>query len=166
MHVQIGSLGMPVCFALIQAGAAKKCFFTQGPRYQLQPHRHILVIKAAAHAHAGQAGEVAAQREDVGFIHFEGRRLFTHSTGDGGRGWVRKGVEGRSARECYGGTVHLALGICNNEGRVGSLPDFFVVQSALGWGYPIVLPAGVTLTGGGHFGAMSMLFAEDKQNIG
>ena len=76
---------------------------------------------------------------------------------------VQTGLEGRIATEFYGGTVHLALGIFNNEGRVGSLPDFFVVQSALGWGYPIVLPAGVTLTGGGHFGAMSMLFAEDKQ---
>ena len=76
---------------------------------------------------------------------------------------IQPGLEGRIATEFYGGTVQLALGVFNNEARVGSLPNFFTVQSALGWGYPIVLPAGVSLTGGGHLGAMSMLFMEDAQ---
>ena len=75
---------------------------------------------------------------------------------------VQPGLEGRVATEFYGGTVHVALGVFNNEGRGGNLPDFLVVQSTLGWGYPVIIPAGVTLTGGGHFGAMSMLFMEDE----
>ncbi|MCH7639241.1 MAG: hypothetical protein IH855_07240 [Bacteroidetes bacterium] len=114
------------------------------------------------------AGTVCRAQHSSGFHNFETINIglgAVVSIGEAYDGlWsVQPGLEGRIATEFYRGTVHLALGVFNNEDRGGSLPEFLVVQSALGWGYPIAVPAGVTLTGGGHFGATSMLFMEHEQ---
>ena len=49
---------------------------------------------------------------------------------------VQPGLEGRVATEFYGGTVHVALGVFNNEGRGGNLSDFLSFRALLAGDIP------------------------------
>ncbi len=76
---------------------------------------------------------------------------------------VLPGGYGRASTSFYGGRMHLAIHVYDNDNEGQPVPDFLVVQGEAGWGFALQLPADVEVVGGAHMGAIRFRFRDNEQ---